>query len=367
MNKFSVNINTNNPYCNIIKDVLMMSFPTNAAVTSSQMLDAITTEIIATSSVRFGPTPNPESLVAIRSVIKKAIKEGKPIPILMPWGSKKPTNDRSIDVGELMGLKTIYCLDQRIRKLYPVGIDMSIRIEDLGGFYLFRDEGESAYQASIKYVNDLMSLIYALGLNDIITPVKESLLASKDEYFSMSDSYKDIIYQYLTDTDNMVGDNESLDSWRSLVSIGWKGNIPMEQRQFYYQMYQRIYNASPQLQRTKLAEYLAGALSRYKLNARGSKSSWGNDFIDLTFVNPIPGAPESLTNKRIYYRTMSAKYTRDHMPPWRGRGYLRIHNDNTTTPAITSFNNQLDFSSELVELSGNDTKVDMLIDYVLMS
>jgi len=185
MEKFDIKIDSSNPYGNMIKDLLMMSFPLNAIVTSSQILDAVTAEIIASSNVRFGPAPNPESLVAIRSVIKKAIHEGRPIPILIPWGSKKTINNRSIDVGEIMGLKTIYCLDQRIRRYYSPGINVNIRIEDLGGFYLFRDEGESAYSASIKYVDDFISLVHILGLQDIIHTIKESKLASRDEYFAM--------------------------------------------------------------------------------------------------------------------------------------------------------------------------------------
>jgi hypothetical protein len=236
---------------------------------------------------------------------------------------KKTDNVTSVDVGEIMGLKMLYCLNQRVSQFYPEGIEINIRVEDRSGYYIFEDEGAKAIESSKRYINDFIKLIKILGLNNFITPVKESDLATNEQFHELSDFITQKILAYLIISDES-GISSAMETFKALSDIGWKGIIPLEQRQYYYNRYIKLYGCSPIEAREKLAKYLASCLSRHKLNMRGDNPEWKNDFIDLTFCPPIPGVPESLVSKRLYYRTIHDKYTRDHIPPWRGKGYLRI-------------------------------------------
>jgi hypothetical protein len=364
MDQFDIKIPNKDLYGDLIRDAIMLTFPTTAATNDSQILDGVVGELIGTHNVRLGPAPNPESLVAIRAIVRKSIENGKSIPILIPWGSKKTDNVTSVDIAEIMGLKMLHCLNQRVSQIYPAGLAINIRIEDLSGFYIFDDEGEKAIAASNKYVNDFIKLIQILGLGYLISPIKETSLYPLDEFYKLADFIKEKLFVYLEESDKN-GMNDQTQSFKDLMDIGWTGPISMEQRQYYYHRYEKIYKCTPDEARMKLAKYLASCLARYKANMRGVDPAWGKDFLELTFCPPIPGVPESLVSKRLYYRTIHCKYTRDHIPPWRGKGYLRIYNNNTVTPTVAPFNTIQEYFFNEVEISGFGQSLKFVVDYVL--
>jgi hypothetical protein len=360
---FNISIPNDDVYAGLIKDALMLTFPVSAATTSNQKLEGVVSELVGTHHVRFGPAPNPESLVAIRSIVRRAIENNKPIAILIPWGSKKPDNTKSIDIAEIMGLKMLYCLQQRVSQVYAPGISINIRIEDLSGWYIFEDEPGSV-DASKKYVVDFESLITILGLTNFIKPIRESDLCSNVDFHTCSDIIMQKILAYLKDSDKN-GIDISLPSFQELNELGWKGVIPVEQREYYYARYTKLYHCDADTVRFKLAKYLASCLARHKLNVRCDDPEWHKDFIELTFCPPVPGAPDALVSRRLYYRTIHDKYTRDHIPPWRGKGYLRIYDDNTVSPAVTSFVAVQDYLFNEIQISGFGENLKMIIDYVL--
>ena len=369
---FEVKLDNTNPYSSLIRDMMMLQFPETSAINTKQILEVLTEEVISTSNVRFGPRPTLESLVEIRKVLKLAVVDDRPINLLVPFGSKKPVNGRGVDIAEIMSLKMLSCLNSRVKKIHSPGIHVNMRIEDYTGFYMFRDEGEDGKKSSIKYVDDLCKLINILGLDDIILPIKETSyvgkLFSDDDFMAIVKMAKMNILAYLIESEEPASEPYySLPSFMELKAMGWQGTIPMEQREYYYRSYEKIYGIPRTEQRIKLAEYFAMSFARYKLNFRGMPEDvWGDSFIDLTFCPPVPGVPESIDSRRVYYRTIYAKYTREHMPPWRCRGYLRIRNDNVTTPAIASFNSTDVFDTVKVNLTGNGESIDMDVDYQLI-
>jgi len=367
MNKFDIKVQGNDPYGALIESAIKMSFPNISSMDGKQVLDAVTSELVGTSQIRFGPAPNPESLVAIRSVIRNAIHDGRPIPILVPWGSKKTDSTRSVDIAELCAIKTLNCLNTRICNFYPAGAVFAVRLEDLSGYYLFEDEGEVARKSSVKYCNDFVNLIYALELNSVINPIKETDLCEETVFNATCDFFQPMLLEYLQESDkNGIEKSVEMLSYQKLLKSGWVGTIPLEQRSYYYSRYEKVYHANFETQQIKLSRYLAASISRYKLGMKGNPQHWGSDFIYLAFVPAVPGIPESLVSKRLYYRAIHAKYTRDHVIPWRGRGYLRIFNDNTVTPAIASFGVEQEYIKSEVEISGrHGTKATLMIDYVL--
>lgn len=354
-----------NPFASQIVNFLIQDFPGSTIKTNSQLVDTITSILVSSNQVRFGPAPNPESLVSIRDVIRRSVAAGAPIPILTPFGSRKSRTDEVLDIAELAALKQLSGLNSYIAQHYSPGIHVNIRLEDASGHYLFHDEGQTSRDATQRYCDDFQTLVRVLNLGHVIHPVLESQLFDEQEYAATADSIVPLLMTYITETDSLGFDNiEKRDSWRNLVEIGWKGTIPTEQRNYYRERYRRLYQGINDFDATmKLARYLAGSLARIKHKGTGVDEAWGNDYVRVTFVNPVPGAPEGITSRNIYYRTLPLKYATTHMPAWRAKGFLKINH--VITPKIASWGDANDYQPNMVIFRRGTESVTVQADYLI--
>lgn len=356
-------VDASDPYREMVERYFSREFPANLS-NKGNVLDSLTDALVGNSKVRFGSLPSPETLVELRKVINKAIDDNTPINLLVPWGSKK-TSNTDIDIAELGALKMLACLQKRVSIFHPKGLRVNMRIEDTSGFHMFADEGPEALAASVKYCKDLVTLIKVLDLN-FITPKLESTMMSKESYDERTDYLMAVFYDYLTETDaHGLESREELSSWNKMVELGWTGVIPFEMRDFYRDRYTKFYPSLDARSRTlKLAEYLAGALVRYKLNATGIESDWGKNFIQLNFAPPAPGTPTSIGERRLYYRTLPEDMTRNHSPAWRAHGYIKIKDD-VVTPKLASWGEKLDLETSYLEFSRGEHKVRVRVDEMI--
>ncbi len=351
--------NLEEPYSAVISQFLRAQFP-SASRTPSDLLDDLTAAFVVSGQVRFGPVPSPESLVAIRKVLARSIKAGTPIPVLMPWGSRKPNAANLLDVAEVAGLKSLSCLQQRVTQVFKPGLDLRIRVEDLSGFWLFQDEGEVVRAQSERYVRDFQALVRILEL-PFITPVLESVMMNEEIYFAEARRMEALFDTYLWESEQVPPVLwPELPSFKALLPWGWTGEIPRAQRDFYYSRYDRF---TPGLQlREKVAElarYFAGTLVRRGFKANGDPAEWEKQFIKLSFHPPVPGTPTHLVETALYYRTIPAKFASTHLPPWRARGYLRME-EGEVVPKLTSISEKIDLHDCRVRLAAGDDVV--LID-----
>lgn len=281
--------------------------------------------ILGTGKTRYGPLPSPESQTAMRALVSQCMSEGRPIPILVPSGPKKPGIDRSIDVAELAMLKTLNCLQARVQCYHGPGIEVAIRLEDVTGWFL-EDGVEGARRSMELYMSGLESLVAVLGLG-FVRPVRESVLMLEEEFRSESSRIAAIVLDYVEDTDAVGFDDcESLPSWEALAAEGWQGCIPIEQREFYHAAYEKLFPWMDRRARNVLmSRYLASTLVRYRLRGTGG-DHWGS-FIQLNFAPPVPGIPRGLVSRRVYYRTLPTDVSKRHIPFWRARGCLDLSDD----------------------------------------
>lgn len=298
------------PYSGMIRDFLRSDF-TSVSRTATDRLNDLTAALMATQQVRFGPLPNPESTVAIRKVLARAMESNLPVPVLVPWGSRKPDHTQSVDIAEVLALRQLQCLQDRVTKVHAPGINVVLRLEDLSGFYLFEDEGPEFRANSARYVKDMESLIHVLGLTTFVYPFREGENLNESKYAERVYLYEPMFLAYLQGK----GDLEQL------IEVGWKGNIAPEMREFYYSRYRKV-NPTISLERCmqKLARYFATVLARVALFGVGRDG----EYIKIYFAGPIPGTPEGLADRTIHYRTIPAKYCMTHVPPWRAHGYLKM-------------------------------------------
>lgn len=360
---FRTSADTDDPYSELITRFFQSEFPAHAVVSANDMLELLTTVIIGTNNTRFGPKPSPESQVAIREVIRYATAFNLPIPILVPWGGRKTIASRGIDVAEVVALKQLSCLRASVKEIYEPGVAINIRIEDTGAWYLYQSEGLEGEYATERYSADFQALIRVLNL-PFINPIRESSLMKKAEYFELSNRILDPMLDYLIESSS-IGFLTNSKHYKRLTELGWQGEIPKEQREYYWKRY---LSQTPSLSvydlNLKLAQYFAGSLARYKLQGIAVDPTWNNRYIKIIFVPPVPGAPISLSSRDIAYRTIPEKISRSHMPAWRSKGYFKITEDEAS-PRLASFNELLDLTPGEVVLSRAGESVTIQTDYLL--
>src|SRR6266404_4182198 len=125
---YSLKHNGDNPYGEQIATFIKGEFPLYLQAKDASLIDLLSEAIVGTGQVRFGSRPSPETLVAIRQVISHWIGQNLPIPFLVAWGSEKPDGS-NIDIAELFALKTLSCLNARVKTFYAPGVTINVRIE----------------------------------------------------------------------------------------------------------------------------------------------------------------------------------------------------------------------------------------------
>lgn len=284
--------------------------------------------ILGSGKNRYGPLPSPECQRAMLDLIVDCMSEGRPIPILVPSGPKKPTIGRGVDVAELSVLKVLNCLRVRVERFHVPGIEVVVRLEDVTGWFL-EDDVVGARESMDLYMSGFEALVEVLELG-FIRPVRESVLMGESEFREESTRLSAFVLDYVRDTDSLGLDGyESLASYRALTEQGWQGCIPLEQREFYHGTYAKLFPWMDQDGRNVLmSRYLASTLARYKMRGTGG-DHWGK-FIQLNFAPPVPGIPKGLVSRRVHYRTVPTDMSARHIPFWRARGCV----DLSPTPRV---------------------------------
>lgn len=358
--------NMNDPYGPQITHFFSLAFPQISIADTSITLDYVVQALLATSQIRYGPNPNPESLVAIRSVVRNAIEKHLPIPILTPWGSRKAKLGEPLDIAEVAAIKVLACLRERIMERYSPGVQINIRLEDTSGHYLFVDDGLPSRESTEEYCTAFQKLVRILGYSSFIHPILESTMFDEAIFFRTCDSALPKILHYLEVTDGVeIPNQETIDARRDLQDLGWIGNIPQAQRDYYRNRYLAADSSmSLETANIKMARYFAESWARRVFHGTGADASWGNDYLRVTFVPPVPGAPVGLTDKNIYYRTLPLKFGATHIMPWRAKGYLKIHNEEIT-PKITSWREDNPYQTCSIRFMDDIEEVQVQSDYIL--
>lgn len=354
--------NGGDPYVGYINRFFQTEFPTTAEISKPDMLEALTTVIINTNNIRFGPKPSIEGQAAIREVLRNHIALGEPIPILIPWGGRKTLANRGVDVAEAVALKQLNCLQLSVKKYYSPGLTINIRIEDTGALYLYQGEGPEGEAAVERYSSEFQKLVRVLNLS-FINPVRESTLMTTEEYFRVSNEILEPMFGFIAETNAMEVPHSK--NYEKLLTLGWKGLIPMEQREYYWKRYSTQHPGLSTYDATyKLSQYFAGSLARYKLGGTAAPKAINGKYIRLMFVPPVPGAPPSLASRDISYRTIPEKISRNHMPAWRSKGYFKI-TEEAAEPRLASFHEDLYLNTRTTTLSRAGEEVTIQTDYLL--
>lgn len=326
--------------------------------TSGTIEDIIFNQIIGTKKTRQGGCPPTYVQDNIRAVIAGRVRDKLPIPILVPWGSVKPQGARGPDIAELMGIMHLVTIARNIKAIYSPGVDMRIRVEDIGGNWLFRDEIPDYEQRSMDYVTTLYRMMFALVPKGIWVPkvasalriqgvslIPESLIINQYDHDQTARRVVGSIYYYLMRTEGLPEEEwESQESYQALVDAGWLGNIPREMRDYYYSLYEKYGHTGIATKAGVLSRYLAGSYARHMLRATGFPK--GFPHIQINFASMVPGANATgLRNTTVYHRTVSTDITRNHIPPWRAFGDFRYTEDGKIVPALRGYSGDVNLEA----------------------
>lgn len=281
-------------------------------------IDAIMNTLMGSRNIRLGPKPEIESQYFMRKLINNTMENEAPISILVPMGPKKSSNTAGIDLTELSMLNILNCLNNAIKEHYEPGLLITFRIEDLTGHVLEPDQ----IQTMENYMDQFQDLIYVLGYNQFMNPVRESDVIEKREFIKFAADYEKLFQIYL-DVSNGLPESiwETSEEYQMLIDTGWSGLIPLEIRGMYMTKYEKLYPENTKEENiTLMAKYFAAALARKKLDInklilreRGS--------LEIAFMPPVPGYTHPI---RFHYRSVDLKNTKRALPFWRAKGFLKI-------------------------------------------
>lgn len=343
------------------------NIPCNTAKIENQLEDTLTQLLIGSKRLRSGNYPSISCVDSIKKLVHKKILNSEPIPIVVPMGPHKTIVNEQIDLAEIYALKTLSSLNSRVTECYPAGLKFYLREEDITGWFL-TGTSASIRENIEQYLNNFNRLIKILGYEKFIIPFRESQLASFEDVLALVDIYSAPIRNYISDTQNLTNNNyQKASSYRILKALGWKDEIPVEQRAFYQERYTRHYPHKTRLEINEMmVNYLAISFAKSQLGALVPKES-KHDYIQLTFAPPVPGIPDDIASRRIHYRTLPSSISRLHLPFWRAKGFLTFE-DQTVKPAINNWYSPREFHEHEITLgSGHDSVVvraDIMRQYI---
>lgn len=329
---------------------------------SENTLDGIITQLfIGSKRIRFGNYPSDLCFNSLQNLIRKKIAHNEPIPIIVPMGPHKTVINECIDLAEIYALKTLSALHSRVCKYYPSGLIFYLREEDIIGWFLTGTSIQVRENIG-QYLSSFNKLIKILGYEKFIVPFRESQMVEYKDVLALIDIYSEPIRNYIHETNGFSASaSQQLSSYRVLKALGWKGEIPAEQRTFYRERYTKHY---PEKTTSEIDEmmvnYLAISFAKSQLGALVPKET-KNDYIQLTFAPPVPGIPKDIASKRVHYRTLPSNISRMHLPFWRAKGFLSIDN-NEVRPAINNWYDKQQFHKHKIKLISNTESVILRAD-----
>jgi len=254
------------------------------------------------------------------------------------------------DLGDYSWIKGLTEMAECVEKVHSRGIRINVYLEDYGRRYFSQQSPEETEARIYAYYEGLTSLASSLGAKVNLRLESEIFGAIKvpahlqdrfgvkgtcnfDCFATVANVLSDMFERYWTDTKACCPErdtdvNESLESWKALAEVGFKGSIPKIQREYYLKRAQccsscELVDDSAQ---RRVTSYLGAAFAR-KLLGLVTAEFFDSDGeihpIQLSYVPHAPGTPEHLSWNRIeklaYMRSKKSSRT---VAPWGGYGCL---------------------------------------------
>ena len=315
-------------YSHLVETLIRRDFPIVKASSAEDQVSDILSEFISTKQNRIGSIPEPETLVALKSNIRYWVQRSAPIPLLSVGAAVKlPPGEGVIDLAELIALKVLQCLHDRVKQIYEPGITVRHRLDDLTERSI--SEGTPNLDpAIIDYVIGFTKLIEILDMDSWLTPVPESSQVSAFAWLNSVDYLRPVFQAYLEASTGVKEECHSeLHTFKRLEQLGWKGVVPFAQRKWWLDRYETNYpDRTFEEYQKMMATYLANTLTRSQMNARGTLPNWDGKHIELSWAPRLPYTP--IGSARIHYRSIPrSEGGGNNIPFWAAKAVIHIDVD----------------------------------------
>ena len=325
-----------------------------------KIIEAIVEIYIGSNKTRIGAKPDNNQKELLKDIVMYYVDKDLPIETILTWGPKKfyPfTKKYTVDLSELISLKTLQEIRKKILRIYPFGVNFNIFIEDFEGKFI---EGDHLEEEFNEYISSFEKLNIIVGLNNYIKIIRTAdLLKTKFDINQINnqilDNYKKLKKFWYESKNLPIEQIFELSIYKNLKKIGWNGSIDEQTRSYYINRLDKILGDSKTLEDKEdmTVRLLACVLLHRQYEVfRVNKFK---DPVKLSFLK-ISGGPKKLMNGRIDIRTMSTDISKRHISPWASKACIR-KKKNKFLPFLMTWRdveeNNLDFQKLEIRIDNN--------------
>jgi hypothetical protein len=317
--------------------------------TTDEVARAIAEVLLTSPCAREMPDLAVQNRTEIERRVVHRIREGRHLSGLMLWAPKKHWVhglDSSIDIAELVALRTLFDIHVAVRQVYDPGMHFHIHVEDLEHAFV---HGASVRlgQDMERYISRLRTAVEVLGLQTVISVTRATGLASGvrelEAWHSRLEQNLSALRAYWYDSErNGLDGFEQYETYRALARLGWRGPIPREMRNFYLGRIQR--GTCQGIAVADTADMVMRNLAGILLHHQEHLLRVGDDPRPLivSFMPQPPGTEPQLTLGRVNLRFVSRKtsHSADNAAPWSVKGCLH-ERKGRLLPTFTSWRQPL--------------------------
>ncbi|MBM3331920.1 hypothetical protein FJY68_08750 [candidate division WOR-3 bacterium] len=293
---------------------------------------AMVADILLTSPyAREVPGSAVQTRAEIESRVVTRIRAGRRLSGLMLWAPKKHWvhgPDSSIDVAELVALRTLFDIHSAVRRVYDPGIHFHVHVEDLEHAFV---HGWSIQleEDMERYISRLCAAVEVLGLQELISVTRATSLASGERELEawrlrMAQNLSALRAYWYDSERNGLERFERYGTYRALERLGWRGPIPREMRDFYLGRIKR--GNCRGIEMAEAADMVMRNLAGILLHHQEHLLRVSDDPRPLivSFMPQPPGTELHLTLGRVNLRFVSRKasHSADKAAPWSVKGCL---------------------------------------------
>ena len=328
----------------------------NSKLNKKEVITYIVNCFIGSLKTRIGSAPDIDQFKILYHIIEYYVNKNIPIDTILTWGPKKFFSGKDedfIDLSEVLSLKTLFDLNNKIREKYFPGAVFSIFIEDFEGQFI---EGEALNKIFNNYITSFEKLLRIIGLSNIIKLVRTGDLIKtnfdiEEINLKLNENYHKLKNYWLESEKKGIEGSENYKTYKEINKIGWFEKIGNDTRDYYLNRLDRMLgNTKTRDQKVDMTVRLLSCV----LIHRQFGVFKVNDFKDpvkLSFLK-ISGGPKKLMNGRIDIRTIPTNISKRHIAAWAAKGCLRLK-DSDYKPVLYTWREVYENESSFIKVKIN--------------
>lgn len=355
-------------------------------------IDEIVSIFVGGKGERMAKAPVHKDIRAtLHSIISVSSQTQTPIPVLIPSSAcKLPMHGYELDLAEVMMLRYLANLQQRVTRIYPLGLDIVVRLEDLTLLAIFPQLPDIASKVS-AYTTQLKALVNRFNMQHFLRIRAESELVDPSLFAKHASDAAPIVHRYLNiceqlnqtkeckidqasvnnsspradssvspsslpslsppstpplspigrDSNPTIATDQQMElstdlprlefikqeAEQALSALGWVGGISPVAVDYLTNRYRKLYtNLSPSERTNLISLYYGAVIARKRLGGTGADPRWNFGRIDLCIAPPGPDQPPKS-------RVCQYFYPGSREPFWRVLGLITLNSSGNISAA----------------------------------